>query len=322
MSAPVQDSAAIRLQATEWLVERAEAQSWSDEKQRQLDAWLAASPAHLLAFWRVEDSWKRAGLMAEFRPFAPRPSSRPRFGWPSMLKGVAALAAAIVVAVGLSRLSHQPASQTYSTAIGGQKTIMLADGSRIDLNTDTVLTVASDPMQRSVVLEKGEAYFHIKHNADHPFTVMAAGRRITDLGTAFTVRNSASRVVVSLVEGSARLEAPSVATGPRSAVLRPGDVAVATAHEMTLTKAALPELQTELSWRRGLLVFHHTTLAEAAAEFNRYNRQKLVIEDAGTARMELRGTFRANDAPAFAHMAKAVMGVQVEFRGDDIVLHR
>ena len=316
------DVARIRLQATEWLIESAETDDWAPEKQRELDAWLAASPAHLLAFWRAEDSWNRAGLIAEFRPFAPRPTPRRGFGWSARIKGVAAIAAAAIVTAGVALFSQGPASQTYSTPVGGQKSIVLADGSRIDLNTDTVLTIDKGSSQRSVTLERGEAYFRIKHDAEHPFTVMAAGRRVTDLGTAFTVRNGKARVIVALVEGSARVDDLSAPKGSRSALLKPGDVAVATAESLSITKAPVGELESALSWRRGLLVFRHTTLAEAAAEFNRYNQQKLVIEDAGTARMELRGTFRANDASAFARMAEAVMGVQVEFRGDDIVLHR
>lgn len=325
MSGPTQitsKTASIRQQATEWLVDRAETESWTPEKQLDLDKWLAASPAHLLAFWRAEDSWNRAGLIAEFRPFAPRPAPPSRSALSRVLKGVAALAAVVVATLGVAQYSKQPASLTYSTPVGGQKTIVLADGSRIDLNTDTVLTITNEAPQRSVTLEKGEAYFRIKHDADHPFTVMAAGRRITDLGTAFTVHNSRSRVVVALVEGSARVDAPSGSGKAQSTVLMPGDVAVATARTLSVTRTPIPELKTALSWRRGLLVFHHTTLAEAAAEFNRYNQKKLVIEDAGTARLELRGTFRANDAPAFAQMAKAVMGIQIEYRGDDIVLRR
>jgi transmembrane sensor len=320
--APLSEAEKVRLQATEWLVERIETESWTPEKQEAFDAWLAETLANQLAFWRAEDSWNRAGLVAEFRSFAPRPQPRRGFRWAGTIKGAAAIAAVAIIAIGTFRFSQAPASLSYSTPVGGQKSIVLADGSRIDLNTDSILAIDEGSPQRSVTLKKGEAYFRIKHDAKHPFTVWAAGRRITDLGTAFTVRNSSSRVVVALVEGSARVDVPSVSSGPRSAVLKPGDVAVATANTMSVTSAPVPELQTALSWRRGLLIFRHTTLAEAAAEFNRYNQQKLVIEDAGTARMELRGTFRANDARAFAHMAKAVMGIQIEFRGDDIVLHR
>lgn len=316
------DAERIRLRATEWLIERAEPESWTTDDQRELDAWLGASPAHLLAFWRAEESWNRAGLVAEFRPFPPKSVERRVFNWSVLMKGAAVLAVVGIVAMGATQFSSQPASQIYSTAVGGQKTIMLADGSRIDLNTDSLLVIDQGARQRSVTLEKGEAFFRIKHDVEHPFTVVAAGHRITDIGTAFTVRNTASRVVIALVEGSARVDSMSGPAGLQSKVLKPGDVAVATAETISVTKTAIPELETALSWRRGLLIFRHTTLAEAAAEFNRYNQQKLVIEDASTARMELRGTFRANDASGFAHMAEVVMGVQVEFHDGDIVLHR
>jgi transmembrane sensor len=214
----------------------------------------------------------------------------------------------------------KPTEKTFATEVGGRKTLELPDGSRIELNTGTVLRLANDGAQRKVWLDKGEAFFDIKHDASRPFVVITAGHRITDLGTKFVVREAADSLEVTLVEGRARFESADTAIKPQLAFLSPGDVVVATATSMDVTRKSQKDLSAELGWRRGVLVFQHTTLAEAAAEFNRYNTQRLVIGDEKTASLQINGTFKNDDAASFAGTARAVFGLKVEKHGDEIVL--
>ena len=60
---------------------------------------------------------------------------------------------------------------TYATAVGGHKTLTLGDGSEVELNTDTIVRMPKVAGQRQVILDKGEAYFQIKHDAENPFIV-------------------------------------------------------------------------------------------------------------------------------------------------------
>src|SRR6185437_10529239 len=121
------------------------------------------------------------------------------------------IAAAIVVcgAVGAGSLlwlrSAEPQYTAYATAIGGQKTLALADGTRIELNTDTQVRLLNGD-HRKVWLDKGEAYFQVHHDAAHPFEVMSGNLKVTDLGTAFFVKRHAADTEVALVEGSARFD--------------------------------------------------------------------------------------------------------------------
>ena len=71
-----------------------------------------------------------------------------------------------------------------------------------------------------------------------------------------------------------------------------------------------------------MLVFKHTTLADAAAEFNRYNREKLVIADPAAAKLTIDGTFPTNDVGAFTDAAQTIFGLQVKNHGDEIVISR
>ena len=210
-----------------------------------------------------------------------------------------------------------PRDAVYQTPVGGRETLTLADGSSIELNTDTVLRTRITASSRNATLVRGEAYFRIHHDAQHPFVVTAGMKTITDLGTAFTVRNDNSGVRVALLEGSAQFN-----TGGKPFMLVPGDMVVATATATTLSHEKPQALMSDLGWRRGVVIFKRTTLAKVAAEFNRYNETKLVISDPQTARLTVGGTFPANNVELFGRMAPAILGLHVTRRGDQIVISR
>ncbi len=58
---------------------------------------------------------------------------------------------------------------------------------------------------RTVTLDGGEAYFEVVHDARHPFVVLAGNRRITDLGTKFSVSREGDHVQVVVKEGRVRV---------------------------------------------------------------------------------------------------------------------
>ena len=175
---------------------------------------------------------------------------------------------------------------------------------------------------RAAKLEKGEAYFEIKHDAAHPFAVTVGSNRVTDLGTKFLIRSDANRVEVSLLEGRARLDSTDSLRRKTPTVLIPGEVAVATADSVSVTRMPARNLSDALGWRRGLLVFYHTPLSDAAAEFNRYNRESLIIGDANTGRLVVNGAFPTNGIAVFVQATRDVFGVRVERRPDGIVISR
>ena len=297
--------------AADWL-QRRHFWDWSEDDQAAFDAWISQSLAHRAAYLRLSDIWNRTGRLVALRPQAR--ASRP------LHKIVAHLAAGFailaVVAGGAMWLKPQTPQHTYSTSIGGRETIMLVDGSQIELNTDTVLRVAKTGRERTVWLDKGEAYFQIRHDADKPFVVWVEGHRVVDLGTKFVVRREPGKFEVSLVEGKARLDGP----GNRQAVLLPGDVAVATEESLQVSKRPERVMANDLGWRRGVLTFNKTTLADAVAEFNRYNHTKIVIDDPKVARLTIYGAFAANDVAAFADAAQAYFKLHIENRDGQIVL--
>jgi len=314
-------SAKIETQAAAWLEQQSFA-SWSQNDQAQFDAWLAQSWSHRVAYWRVESAWARTERLTALKAPAPRQVEssfvhrRRSFG--------AAAAAMLIAATGylsFSYFSEAPATR-YSTGVGEHKVLQLSDGSHIELNTRTSLRVSAGVDARKVWLDSGEAYFDIKHDAVHPFTVLVGNRRITDLGTKFAVRKNAGEIEVSLTEGKARVDAVASGSAKGFAVLAPGDVALATPAGVRVLRKPMQELHAELGWRRGMLVFVHATLVDVAEEFNRYNVTQLVIADPVAAKQKIGATFPAHGINDFATLAQTVLGLRVHRRANEIVITR
>lgn len=319
-----QPASDIQTRAAEFLVARSDRNHWSAADEAELDAWLAQSLAHQTAFWRLESIWGRADRLNALRPLTSRntPALRPRRRRSLFLGLAAAVVAVAAIGGSASLLMSNTRTVTYTTPVGGRKIITLADGSSVELNTDTSLRAVIDAKQRTMELVRGEALFNIKHDAAHPFVLVAANHRVIDLGTRFVVREDGARVKVALLEGSARVETGSAGAGIGSALLKPGDEAVATAQGVSVTRKSPHKLNSELGWRRGVLVFQHATLVEVANEYNRYNTRKIVIGDAGAGARIITATLPTNDVAGFARMARNFLGLHVEDRGSEIVISR
>jgi transmembrane sensor len=306
--------------AAQWIVRREKA-GWSKDDQCEFDAWLAA-PGNRIAYLRLSDVWNRAGRLKALAP----PGRRGFFFRGETFKAAAKVAVLFALAVIIGAGGYAWFSRSndvrYATGLGEREIISLADGSRIELNTQTVLRLASVGDKRIAKLETGQAYFDIKHDPAHPFTVLTNGHKVTDIGTKFEIRTEPNKVQVTLFEGSAEFESDDPSVTRQNAILVPGDVAVATAKSMRITRKPRDKLVAELGWRNGVIVFDHTTLADAAAEFNRYNRKKLIVTDPKVAKLTIGGTFQTTNTSQLTQLARDIFGLTIEDRGADIVISR
>ena len=311
----------IRSKASQWVIARQASAGWTEQDQAALDTWLAESSANRLAYWRMEAAWKHTERLNALRT----PPSTGSSGQKRVSKILGTMASLIALAI-LGTVSAfyllQPRSKTYETPVGGRLMIALNDGSKIELNTDTVLHVSGAENGRGAILERGEAYFQIKHDANHPFALSVSGHRIIDLGTKFSVRKDADRVEVALLEGSAKIETDAENKSPQAAVLSTGDVAVATSNSLTVSKKPVVDLDNNLAWRHDMLAFKYATLAQVAAEFNRYNNTKIVIADAQAAQLTVYGNFPTKNVAAFADAIQVSFKLHVENLNGEVVISR
>lgn len=301
----------IEDRAARFLLRRDEP-GWNEADEAELDEWLGESMAHKVAFWRLEHGWAKTARLAALRSAAPKSSGRtiPRFAWRPV--AIAASLAAIALTVGVSLQRSGVRAESYQTAVGGRETVPLRDGTRIELNTDTRLRVAVNSQARRVWLDRGEAYFEVSHDPGRPFVVDAGSRKVTVLGTRFSVRREGDRVTVAVVEGRVRIDPAKSAIGASPAIITGGDMILAQGSSSLIAAHSTKRVASELSWRRGVLTFDQATLAEAAAEFNRYNTKTLVIADPVAAQVRVGGAFEADNVQAFARLLHSAYGLQVE----------
>lgn len=297
---------------------RQEQPDWSPDDQAALDAWLEESTAHRVAWLRLEYGWRKVGRLSVLKGgVAPDEAAHPLVSrWRP-----AAIAAGLALVVGLGSLvaSQQLGwRKVYATELGGHATAPLADGSKVELNTNTKVRVALAEAQRTVWLERGEAYFEVAKDPNRPFVVYAGDRKVTVLGTKFAVRRDGDRIQVAVAEGRVRLDPVRPAATIPPAVVTGGDVVIADEVATLVTPKSAARVESELAWRRGLLMFDKSTLGDAAAEINRYNRTKLVVEDPDAAAVRITGSFEAENVDAFARLLREAFGLNVEENGDEI----
>lgn len=315
------DASSVTRRAADLVSAQRSSKDWSAERQAELDAWLTQSLSHRVAYLRVDAAWKRAERLAALHAPMRQPVNDTQAA-PTFWRRIAvAVGVAAVVGLTASRFVQTPGYQLIETPKGGLEKVTLPDGSQIELNTATAVKVSFRQHERYVELLRGEAYFDIRHDAARPFAVTAGNRRVVDLGTKFAIRMSPGDLRVSLLQGKASFESQSISQ-QKPLILAPGDVVVASADAVRVSRQTIVQLSDSLAWRRGTIVFHYTRLGEAAAELNRYGGPTLVIADAKTANLLISGTFLTNRPDDFAGVAHEIFGVRIDHRNGNLVLSR
>ncbi len=306
----------------------AEAADWLARVDRGLDGegvaafelWKDASTERRIRFIRLQSVWQRADRLAAMRrPRDVVPAPQRRLLW------LTAIAAVLVICAGfgLSYLEmRKTATERFATAIGTQRSLNLADGTHVELNTDTVIHTSMASGTRTVQLDRGQAYFEVVHDARHPFVVIAGNRRITDLGTKFSVLRDGDRVVVVVKEGQVQVDFitpdhPEQVSAP--VVAERNTVVIARDRETLITLKAAQDIDNAMLWRSGMLVFNQEALADVADDINRYNVRK--IEVIGAARdIRIGGSFRSDNIEGFKQLLRDGFRLKIVEADDKIVI--
>lgn len=311
----------IEDQALDWLMRRDEP-GWSASDQALLDDWIKESMANRAAYLRAEHGWAQAdrirslGDWAEARPERPR-----RRMWLPV-----GIAASLMLVIGIGGYSLAPnflgqshvQQARFSTPFGGHKIVSLADGSSIELNTQSSVRTAIHGKKRDVWLDSGEAYFEVRHLEGEPFVVHAGSQTITVLGTKFSVRRDGDRVTVNVIEGRVRVD-DEQGRDTSTAIITAGGTAIAVAGSTLIAPKSAERVKGAVAWRDGMLTFDLIPLSKVAAEFNRYNRTQLSVEPSAAA-IPIGGTFQASNVDAFARLLHDAYGLKTVQNGDRIII--
>lgn len=306
-------------EARYWLV-RQQSGEMSPEEHAAFEQWLAGDERRRDEFKRVASLWDG---MEDFRAqsFPARQAAR-AYHKPSIFRlPTLQFAAALTVILAVTLLfmtggAEHPA-ETYRTAKGKTMAVTLADGSLIELNTDTELRVEYSRTTRTIHLDHGEALFTVADAHSRPFEVIAGSGRILDLSTSFNVHRQKDRVSVAVVEG-----AVSVTTGRTGPIhLSRGDALAYSAHGDFLGLSRLnPE--TAIAWREGRIRFDQTPLREVMTQLARYHPIHYSFGDPAVGELRISGTFRTDDLELLLDTLEAALPVQASVDGRFIRLDR
>lgn len=304
--------------AANWLIRQDEF-DWSAEEEAEFHCWLREAPEHEAAYYRLECIYRAADCLQALRP-AVDSAVQPEGGrsFPKWL----ALAASLLLLLfggGVLHYSLAPRHMTYETVIGGHSKVPLADGSRLELDTDTKVRTEIMADQRKVWLDRGEVYFEVAHDTSRPFVVWAGTRKITVVGTKFAVRHTDDGLRVIVTEGRVRV-GPAEGQTATEKTLSKGEALLIDGSSELVINDGRARMADQLSWRQGNLMFNQNTLADAAEEFNRYNIKKLVISNGDVAKLTISGQFQAANVEGFARLLHLAYGLEVRNAGDHIII--
>lgn len=312
----------IASQAAEWFV-RLQGEDAAEADWLAFEQWLE-TPAHAAAYERVEALWvdlddaksllsRQAGARRPLRrAAAQRPSRR---NWLVAAGGLAA-----TVAVGLFALEElrPPPGQTWRTAVGETRGIVLADGTRIRLNAASSLRVVLGARERRVEMAEGEAVFDVAHDPSRPFLITVGDRQVRVVGTEFNIRRRNGATAVTVRRGIVEVR-PSKAQSVAPIRLTVGrQLTYVDGNPASQVRAVEPAVA--FAWTSGQLIYQDVPMADVAADLSRRFGVPVNVADPQTARMPFTGVLVTDDAAAVMRRIEAFAPVTASPRGRGFVL--
>ncbi|WP_193163794.1 FecR family protein [Microbulbifer hainanensis] len=282
---------------------------------RDLQHWLADSRGNRDTLMQVAELWDKMDALSRLADLFPAPvEKKPRFAhrWWAAAASVLLLVGAALWQAGV-QLGELPLpgaqlvsnmDKVYETAVGEHSTVNLPDGSVLVLNTNSLVRVHYTRASRLIDLDRGEINVQVAHDKQRPLSVVAAGRVVQAVGTAFNVQLRRDKNVELIVtEGRVRVADQDERSEPPPL---PATATAVSKGERLLMNEAQPEpeqvekiapgdMDAKLSWRTGNLVFRGEPLAQAVEEISRYTSVRFRLEGEQLKNVRVAGLFRTGD---------------------------
>ena len=313
------------MQASEWFMRLRE----PDVDESTAAGWLQwsqADRANLAAFERVRELWDRFDDSRLHGPLARQMTRRTDFrpaAW--------AIAASTILAVGVSswwqfvRSEHPAFTEALNTDAGAMRRQRLQDGSIVELGARSSAHVRITRERREIFVEDGEAFFQVAKDPNRPFVVRAGDLQVVAVGTAFKVRKTDERVVVTVKEGAVRVT-PSRQTAAAIAPAESaeGQLRAGAGHQVTYSarQQALtmtpfaPAAAPGAGWQVGRFEFVNEPLGSVIADINRYSPRRIALADERIAALVFTGTLRRDAIDDWLRGLRDVFPVEVVDRGE------
>ncbi|WP_218311725.1 FecR family protein [Alteromonas antoniana] len=308
----------------------------SEEEKAELNAWLRDSNSHREALMEYASLWDDMSALNELSGLFPRKQVKQDSGrvkrlvnqarW-SVAAGFLLMAIAAGVIVDRTWFSAPvevaSTSQKVVTGIGEQKSLTLTDGSVVHLNTNSIVTVTLSDEAREIVLLKGEAHFTVAHDKTRPFIVTAGNNTVTAVGTAFNmqyVNDNAFELVVT--EGRVLVKDRFAITNNNQSLFNSEPVSGEGLLMFSGEKATIrgdvedkenlsqDDIEDDLAWQKGMIVFKGEPLEQALAEIGRYTQLRFSISDERLRQRRVAGYFKVGDIDGLLNALKNSFNIE------------
>lgn len=299
----------------------AEAAAWVDWSARAdastaeaaaFERWMGESEAHRRAFADLAALWRSDALgeaAADLAVARPRRAER-ALPWRFIIPTIVTAGAVALVVLYAPWMEYK----ILETGRAQSAETVLADGSTVRLSGDARLVVRQSPMGRSATLDRGEAFFDVRHDG-RPFAVDAGEGRVQVMGTAFNVdRLSSGRTEVALYRGAVRVRGRSRDTMD----LTPGERAIV--DRGRLSRGA-PLRAERPDWIDGWFDTQDASLGQLAEEIDRFS-DKPVEVDPEVRRMRISGRFQVAEPRAVLSLIEVAYEVRVVEESDRVRIER
>ena len=301
----------------------------SNKEKLSLSEWLAISKENIEVFLEVAQLWDKVETLHRLADLFPKSSSVYQNRISKPWKGALAASIALVLSLSVYMFSSDFSSiyqdhliavsnlqSTFETKVGESETIILPDGSKIVLNTDTLAEVRFVSHARVIELKRGELHIDVAHDKSRPLSVLVAGKIIQAVGTAFNVevRNNFVELIVTdgkVLVADIGFQSADFNIDTIGLPLPQTSVAISKGEKINLHPIGLPhttdyeeevihiepiDIAASLSWRTGNLIFRGESLADAMAEISRYSNITIELDDDSDLKMtRVAGMFKTGD---------------------------
>jgi transmembrane sensor len=311
--------------AIAWLV-RLQGETVTEGDWLEFDAWLTAAPAHaqayddVLAFDQrlaIDSPLMDAERVAPSAKVVPLRPARRVWVWSAGAAIAAAFVAGAILVPSKGLLGGR--ETTYVTGVGERRAIALEDGSRIDMNAASRVTVRFERHARRIKMDDGQVFFDVAKDSARPFLIAAGDTQVRVVGTQFDVRRRDGQVAVNVQRGLVEVR-PNLAANAAPFRLRPGQGLShreGQAADAKLQAVALGEIA---GWRQGRLIYRDEPLSQIAGDMNRLFPRPVKLGDAEAANMRLSGVLIVDEQDAMVDRLSHLLPVQTTTTKDAIVI--
>ncbi|CAI8730056.1 FecR domain-containing protein [Pseudomonas serboccidentalis] len=284
--------------------------SGSPLEREEFAKWHSAHEEHARA-------WRQLGMLDQRFSVANGPARnallQSREGIRRRVRKLGSGLASLVAVVGLTLLvgdRYLPLDYWLAdqrTATGEQRTVRLADGTLLNLNTHSAVDVRFDARQRLIVLQEGEILVETGHGDARPFIVETREGSMRALGTRFLVKREEQGTRLSVLQSAV---AAHPQNHPQEQILREGQQVLIRNDGLDSVAALTPGAD---AWTRGMLVVDNARLEDLVHELGRYRRGYLGVAPE-VADLRITGSFPLHDTDKALSALLPTLPVQIEQR--------